>query len=857
LGKKKFGAIKMRKTKYLIALILTLTIVFSLLSIPSTAQQPSRKATQPVCGAMPNPVGVGQEVLIWLGIPDFTSYPKTGWDGLTVTVTKPDGTKQTLGPFKTDTTGSTGAVYIPTTTGIYYLQTHFPEQVLDISIINIRGQVHLAAGTIMEAGDSPIIELIVQQEPIQYYPGVSLPTEYWSRPIDAQAREWASIAGNWLAIPINFIAKGNDGPETPHILWANPLSNGGLVGGTFGVNSYEIGDAYQGKLGLRGAGVVIINGNLYFNRFQQGFMGAKAPAQQIVAVDLRTGQELWTRNNTRLDFGQIVYWDSFNLHGAYSYLWHVPEVAVSIPGTTWHAYDAFTGEWVYTMKNVPAGTNIYGDKGEILRYVVNTQQGWMALWNSTRAVSFEGWTLDDIIAETGMPRSNAEYSHGSWLPFARTIDASKHGWMWNKTIPTGLRGGISAVLEDRVIGTNIPAFFGIAPDPLVLWSISTKPGQEGTLLFNKNWKTPAGNMTIFYGAGSVEEGVFTLRAKETRQWWGFNINTGDQMWGPTESQVQLDIFDIVGAIADGKLFSTGMGGRVYAYDIKTGTLAWNYTSSDKYSEILWSNDWPTRILFITDGKIYIGHEEHSPVNPLPRGAPFVCLDTETGSEIFRADGLFRQNHWGTNAVIGDSVIATLDTYDNRVYAIGRGPTAISLSASPKVSTFGNSIILEGVITDISPGTKQYAVEARFPNGVPAVSDQSQGAWMLYVYKQFPRPMDAIGVEVMIDVVDANGNYRNIGSTTSDADGFYSLSWTPDIEGKYTVYASFGGTKSYWPSHAVTAFNVDPATSTPTPTQQITPGSAADTYLLPGIIAIIVAIAVVGVVLALLFTKKRP
>ena len=83
--------------------------------------------------------------------------------------------------------------------------------------------------------------------------------------------------------------------------------------------------------------------------------------------------------------------------------------------------------------------------------------------------------------------------------------------------------------------------------------------------------------------------------------------------------------------------------------------------------------------------------------------------------------------------------------------------------------------------------------------------------------QQPKPNNATGVPVTISVVDANGNYREIGTTTTDATGFYSFQWKPDIDGKYTVYAKFGGSESYWPSQATTAFAVDPAAPTPTPT----------------------------------------
>jgi hypothetical protein len=111
------------------------------------------------------------------------------------------------------------------------------------------------------------------------------------------------------------------------------------------------------------------------------------------------------------------------------------------------------------------------------------------------------------------------------------------------------------------------------------------------------------------------------------------------------------------------------------------------------------------------------------------------------------------------------------------------------------------------------------------------------------------------VTVELSVVDANGNYRSIGATTADADGFFSLNWKPDIEGKYTVYASFGGSESYWPSHAVTAFNVDPAPeATAAPTDA--PQSMADLYFLPATIGLFIAIIAVGLVMALM-VRKRP
>ena len=134
--------------------------------------------------------------------------------------------------------------------------------------------------------------------------------------------------------------------------------------------------------------------------------------------------------------------------------------------------------------------------------------------------------------------------------------------------------------------------------------------------------------------------------------------------------------------------------------------------------------------------------------------------------------------------------------------------------------------------------------------------ESIEAYMEYVYMQQPKPTNTTGVPVTLSVIDSNNNYRQIGTTTTNADGFYSFQWTPDITGKYTVHATFDGSESYWPSDTVNAFSVgEPeATPSPVPTQV---QSAADLYLLPGIIGIVVAILVVGVVLALLVTRKRP
>jgi hypothetical protein len=157
-----------------------------------------------------------------------------------------------------------------------------------------------------------------------------------------------------------------------------------------------------------------------------------------------------------------------------------------------------------------------------------------------------------------------------------------------------------------------------------------------------------------------------------------------------------------------------------------------------------------------------------------------------------------------------------------------------------------------MVIDTAAGTKQNEQAARFPNGVPAVSDESMIDWMEYVYQQRPRPTNATGVEVVINVLDPNNNYYEVGRATSDANGMFSCAFTPPVPGKYTVIATFEGSNGYWPSQAETAINVEEApAATPAPTP--TPAPMTDTYVMGFGIAMLIAI-VIG--FALLLLRKR-
>jgi len=563
------------------------------------------------------------------------------------------------------------------------------------------------------------------------------------------------------------------------------------------------------------------------------------PQQGIFAVDLRTGQELWFKNNTRLAFGQTLYFSSVNQHSAYAYIW-------TTEGNTWRAYNAYTGEWIYTMENVPSGITTRGPNGEIFIYIVNTDNGWMALWNSTAA---------------GMG-SIGFFSH-SWEPEGNTIDASSpNAYSWNVTIPTGLPGiAKAAFADDILLGSDVPegSFSDPANLPITTWGLNLAAGHEGALLFNKAWQPPAGNISIQWAAASAEEGVFVFAGKETRVLYVFSMDTGSLLY-TTETQHYMDLYTLgetraiprAVTIAEGKLFSCGVAGILYCYDSITGKKLWTYEATDVYSEILWANNWWLNIMFVTDGKIYVTHDEHSPIDPKPRGAPFICIDIESGNVVWKIDGAFRGTQWGGSAIIGDNIMATMNTYDTRIYAVGKGPSAISVEVPITAIAKGEGMTIRGRVTDISAGTKSSALMSRFPQGVPAVSDESMSEWMKYVYMQFQMPSTVTGVEVILEAVDPTGHFFVIDKVMSDGSGLFKKMWKPETEGEYTIIARFAGSKSYWPSYTESAISVGP---TVTPSGPITP-ETPETPLITTEVAIVLVAAIAAIVIIAFLVLRR-
>ena len=198
---------------------------------------------------------------------------------------------------------------------------------------------------------------------------------------------------------------------------------------------------------------------------------------------------------------------------------------------------------------------------------------------------------------------------------------------------------------------------------------------------------------------------------------------------------------------------------------------------------------------------------------------------------------------------------TYNCYDGKLYAFGKGQTAVTVTAPTLPSTIGSNVLIQGTVTDQSPGQTAFNMPAA---GTPAVSDDSMTSWMQYQYMQQPKPTNATGVTVSLAALDPNGNIIQIGTTQSDSMGNFAYSWqAPSVPGLYRVTANFAGSESYYSSNAGTSFTIAESSPTSTPVQVNTADqSTTQMYILAGVAAIIIAIAIVGAIVVIM-VRKRP
>ena len=835
-----------------IAIFLTLLMVMSsaLIFLPIVSAQYTKmpdRDTDTNVGVSPTLIGLGQEVLV-----NVFTYPAPagptyegqslvaqlngGFANISVTITRPDGTKDTFKPVDV-TLEAVGIVepgrsqivghlmfnYKPSVVGNYSISASFPGQTYTTD--QISNTIKLSV--FYKPSNSPATKFTVQQEKVSAgildgSPYSPLPRDYWTNPVLADNREWAAISGDWTQRTYDILGSNyntySTSPASPHILWTRKIADAGLPGGIWGSLPYNSASASGSAPAPR---LVAVLDGVIFRQLSGSFE----------AVDLRTGTLMWTAPGNaiqaqRLDLPYQTASQS-NEGGISSWIW-------GTSSGSWIRYETSTGRVLQTITNVPTDlTSFKFDDGDSIAWVVQASLG---TYNTTRPLKLSYVNLI------------------KW-DFQKMVNTVVYSNVYSNNWRDGIVWNVSALTGDIVeIGDNFfrgPTCFPfreanvvIVRNPNAMQIMAGYDYTTGAFLW-KNNNTVLNLDVVIEGYSTSSNGPHIMKDGASPNYVAYDVKTGNEIWRASMGELPWGAIPCYSSVYhDGVNFFGSYDGHVYAYDAADGQLIWTSDYTGQEFETVENNQPFNGHAVGADGKLYYASATTYAMMPRPRFDILVCINETTGKFMWTLPIAIMPSAIADGYLVGEDIDSGIQ------YVIGKGETKTTVSAPLSGVSFGGKVMITGTVMDMSPGA---------PN-TPAVSDSDMSMWMDYLYGQnatlLNNPPSVRGVDVTLSVLDSNGNHRNIGTTTSDTNGFFKFSWSPDIEGDYTVYASFAGSDSYWPSNAVTAFTVETAAPTSSP-EQAQINSAADIYLLPGIIAIIVAIAIVGIVLALLVTKKRP
>ncbi len=867
------------QTTIALLLVLSMSVSFGVMSNANAHTPPWNVPTYAHINIMPNPIGVNQPVTVyfWIDTPFPGALVSNDYrpHDYTLVITSPDGKNVTKKwAVVMDSTSSQFTIYTPTTVGTYTFTFIYPGQTYLFGA-NTTSSYYGDHWMPSTASDTLTVQAEATASPIYSYP---MPDEYWTRPIYGENTDWWHIANNWLGTgsPSGTASTGiagwgsstsatirfqpnAEGSLTSHVMWTMSYRAGGVVGG----NEFEVagktyfdGSAYNNVY----TNPIVVNGKLYYTG-PVSFSGVTSGATNC--VDLRTGEIIWSRTDVpSLSFALVFDVEDPNQHGTYP-----PILFTSSFG---RAFDAETGNPLFNVTGSVPGTTVEGTQGEFLKYNIfnngttASPDYYLCMWNSSYMWTGTGFptgtglspaidttnTVTTANVTTRWTENNVQVTRIDNVSTTTTAVIANLGRRYanlsqdanqNVSLPwrnTGYSGAsiVAAKYGDGLLIRNgsMPALYTSWGDHTYAFvNLNKTNGPIGAILWSQTYSPPSdpalANVTIYTGGVDWQSRTFYECIKETMQWYGYSLDTGAQIWGPSAPQTPLDYYGqpyypiIGGQAAYGKLYSSALGGILYCYEGTTGKLLWTYGNGGPGNTTANPNvpygRWPIYVAAVCNGMVYCITTEHTMETPFWKGAMARCIDAETGKEIWTLPA-----YTGSFSVIGyacaDGFSNFNNGYDNQIYTVGRGPSATTVDAPMTGVTQGSPLVIRGTVTDISAGTQQNEQAARFPNGVPAVSDDNMTAWMSYVYQQrYPKP-DVIGVTVQLTITGPDGtNYG--AAAVSDSLGNYATTWYPPAPGLYKVTATFQGSKAYWPSSDSTYFTAStapsPAVVTPPPT----------------------------------------
>jgi len=377
-------------------------------------------------------------------------------------------------------------------------------------------------------------------------------------------------------------------------------------------------------------------------------------------------------------------------------------------------------------------------------------------------------------------------------------------------------------------------------NPATFWGAAASPAWTDSVAL------PAYDQT-YPGSATLRNGGYIIYPDTTLEVvWCFSESTGALLWSSQPFNNDFAMQSVsAGTVAYGMDYMPGYDGYMHAINMTTGVEMWDSVTRVSGLEMP-EEAYPasgSTVAGATEqsGVVYCSTSKAYEAVPLYRGHTLYCYDASTGAQLWNISGEF------SVSAVDDGILLGYNSYDGLEFAFGIGLTATTVMAPLTSVTTGTSCVIEGTVTDQTPGTLQ---------GTPAISDTWMTPWMEYKFMDQPYPTQATGVPVSIDAVDPNGNYIHIGNATSDITGAFSYQWTPpDVPGKYTIIATFAGSNSYYSSSGeIAAVVSQQSTVTPPPAAQA-PIDYTMTIIAVGIAIMIVV--VIGVVILYLRLGKRP
>lgn len=811
----------------------------------------------------PNPIGINQQILINMWLQPPLNVARNFVQTMKVTITLPDGTTSTIGPLSSYAGDSTAWTnYVPTKTGTYsfkfdFLGMYFPAGYYyqgNMVANGTSGSSYLDSAYYAPA-TAPLVNVTVRSDMVASYPPPALPTDYWTRPVSPNNREWWTILGSWP--PTGVVGGGSSwpantntymssyrfvpyttAPESAHIVWKLQGGIGGMIGGTGGQLSNVASGGipsiiYAGRCYMsitEPPQPALINGTFQYPSTVSG-------VSEWRCFDLRTGQIYWERpvasgetlpNIVTYEPGGAEVPGAEAQHTDNVYLVTVTAPSGNNSGRV-IKYNPYTGAVQYNFtgapQNVTAGT-FYKDPWMLSIQTIRI--------GSTTQYRLINWTIaNNAGTET--------IGIGGGQPLVDNFTARVWGnvsWPFSSLGTVDFESGISIVtgsISNTGTGVAVGQFLQAA-------SLTT-----GNLLWNVSTDTSDGWGTFFSTIdGVADHGKYAIRML-SGQWWAWDLRTGNIAWKSDMPELpwgSFGAYDVQSAY--GLIFDNGYDG-INAIDWNTGKFVWHFQAPSAPFETPYNGGFAWHATgMVADGKLYTFTAEHTPSQPITRGLRFYCLNATTGQNIWNLIGYSGVSGSRTfPGSIADGYITLASSYDGYMYVIGKGQSATTVSAPQTAIASGQSAVITGTVLDQSPAQP----------GTPCISPDTINTYMEYLHMS--QPIDGIyhnvtvtGVPVSIDVTDPNGNYQHLGTATSDVSGAYGFTWTPTIAGNYKITASFLGDASYSSSFASTyATVVTPSsTNTPVPTQGAVAQPPFELYFATTAAAIIIAIAIATVLI---------